>query len=541
LKNRTTPASFRIVICDELSPAAMAIFREKGLEPEVKIGLSEAELVALAPGVHAFVVRSATKITRKVIEAAKDLRVVGRAGVGVDNVDSDAATERGVVVMNTPTGNTVTTAELAVTLMMCLARHVSKADRLVKKGTWTKKGLTGTEMTGKTVGVVGLGRIGRVVADRALGLKMKVLAHDPYLPLGKGSGIAGVELVTLDALLAASDFVTLHVPFMESTKNLIDKNKLALMKKGARLVNAARGGLVDEAALLAALESGHLAGAALDVFTEEPPPKDHPLVLRDDVITTPHLGASSEEAQFAVAVDIAHQICEFLLEGVAHNAVNAPAVSAQTLRELAPFTLLTEKLGSFLAQVSDKPIRKLELTVAGEISKQDTRHLPLALLSSVLRHQGLDEGVNLVNAPLLAKQRGLQVLESREESDGVFQNAVHVRVTCDGGETHQVSGTMMRTPMIVRFDGLDLDLEPKGAVLITRHDDQPGVVGLLGTVLGSHRVNIRRIELGPATEMSPSGRGLATGVLSLYEDPSQPVLAHVRSLEPIREVRLVRL
>jgi D-3-phosphoglycerate dehydrogenase / 2-oxoglutarate reductase len=542
VKNRTSPAQHRILICDELSPAALAIFREKGFEPEVRLGLSEDELVANAAGVHAYVVRSATKITRRVIEASKDLRVVGRAGVGVDNVDSDAATERGVVVMNTPTGNTVTTAELAIALMTSLARHVPKGDRLVRQGTWTKKGLMGTEITGKTLGVVGLGRIGRVVADRALGLKMNVIAHDPYLPIGKGSGIAGVELVDLDPLLKNSDFVTLHVPFMDSTKNIISREKLALMKKGARLINAARGGLVDEAALLAALESGHLAGAALDVFAEEPPPKNHPLLSRDDVIVTPHLGASSNEAQFQVAVDIAHQICEFLTEGVAHNAVNAPAVSAQTLREVAPYTLLAERIGSFLAQVSDKPIRKLELTVSGEISKKDTRHLPLALLTSVLRRQGLDEGVNFVNAPLLAKERGLHVLENREETDSTFQSALHVRATCDGGETHQVSGTLFgRTPTIVRFDGLQLDLEPKGILLITRHNDQPGVVGMLGTVLGSHRVNIRRIELGPATEMTPGGHGLATGVLSLYDEPSQAVLAHLRSLEPVREVRLVRL
>jgi D-3-phosphoglycerate dehydrogenase len=371
---------------------------------------------------------------------------------------------------------------------------------------------------------------------------MSVIAHDPFLSIEKGSGIAGVELLALDDLLAKSDFVTLHVPFMESTKNLISKERIAKMKKGARLVNAARGGLVDEAALLDALEKGHLAGAALDVFAEEPPPKNHPLILRDDVIATPHLGASSEEAQFQVAVDIAHQICEFLLEGVAHNAVNAPAVSAATLREVAPFTLLAEKIGAFLAQVSEKPIRRLELTIAGELSQKDTRHLPLALLASVLRHQGLDEGVNLVNAPLLAKERGIHLLESREDHDEVFQSALHVRAGCDGGETHEVSGAVFgRSPMIVRFDGLELDLEPKGAVLITRHDDQPGVVGLLGTVLGSHRVNIRRIELGPATAMTPGGQGLATGVLSLYEEPAQPVLAHVRSLAPVHDVRLVRL
>ncbi len=538
---RPSPAGFRIVICDELSPAAMAIFREKGFEPEVKIGQTEKDLVALAPGVHAFVVRSATKITRAVIEAATDLRVVGRAGVGVDNVDSEAATERGVVVMNTPTGNTVTTAELAITLLTSLARHVPRADHLVKQGKWTKKGLTGSEITGKTLGVVGLGRIGRVVADRALGLRMNVVAHDPYVPMEQGSGIAGVELMDLDTLLAQSDFVTLHVPMMDSTKNLISKEKLAKMKKGARLINAARGGLVDEAALLDALEKGHLAGAALDVFAEEPPPKDHPLLLRDDVIATPHLGASSEEAQFQVAVDVAHQICEFLLEGVAHNAVNAPAISAQALREVAPYALCCEKLGAFLAQVSDQPVRKLELTIAGEIAAQDTRHLPLLLLAAVLRHQGVDAGVNLVNAPVLARERGLQLFENKSPHDAVFQSAIHVRATCAGDEVHSASAAVFgRAPRIVAFDGLELDLEPKGPVLITRHDDQPGVVGLLGTALGKAGVNIRRIELGPAAAEAKHS-ALATGVLSLDEVPTAGVIDGLRALAPVRTVRLLRL
>jgi D-3-phosphoglycerate dehydrogenase len=443
--------------------------------------------------------------------------------------------------MNTPTGNTVTTAELAIALLTSLARHVPRADRLVKKGTWTKKGLTGSELAGKTLGVIGLGRIGRVVADRGLGLKMNVVAHDPYLPAEGGSGIAGVELVGLDALLAQSDFVTLHVPAMDSTRNLISKERIARMKKGARLINAARGGLVDEAALLDALEKGHLAGAALDVFAEEPPPKDHPLLLRDDVIATPHLGASSEEAQFQVAVDVAAQICEFLLEGVAHNAVNAPAISAQALREVAPYALACEKLGAFLAQVACEPIRKLELTIAGEIAAKDTRHLPLLLLASVLRHQGLDEGVNLVNAPVLARERGLHLLESREEHDDVFQSALHVRATCANGEAHSASAAVFgRSPRIVAFDGLELDLEPKGPVLITRHADQPGVVGLLGTLLGKHKVNIRRIELGPASTSAPAG-GLATGVLSLYDEPGPAVLADLAALGPVREVRLVRL
>lgn len=540
---RTSPASIRILICDELSTAALDVLRGRGFEPEVRVGMSEDELVQRVGDVHALVVRSATKITRRVIEAAPALRVVGRAGVGVDNVDVDAATERGVVVMNTPTGNTVTTAELALSLMLSLARHVPKGDRLVRAGTWTKKGLMGTEITGKTLGVVGFGRIGRVVADRALGLKMKVVAHDPYLAIEKGSGVPGVELLGLDELLARADFVTLHVPMSEQTKNLISKERLARMKKGARLVNAARGGLVDEAALLEALEKGHLAGAALDVFAEEPPAKGAPLLQHENVISTPHLGASSHEAQHQVAVDVAVQLGEFFLDGVANNAVNAPAVSASDLRELAPWVMLTEKIGALLAQMFDAPVGKLELTLSGEIASLDARHLPLALLASVLRRQGLDDVVNFVNAPSLARERGLDLLEAKVDEDPIFQSRVRVRATsADGRTSHVASGTVFgQAPLIVELDGLRLDLEPKGNVLITRHLDQPGVVGMLGTVLGTHRINIRRIELGPATSLDGSGQGLATGVLSLYEEPPQSVLSHVRTLDPVQDVRLIRL
>ncbi len=542
MKQRLPPAEHRILICDDLSDAALAVFRQKGFEPEVRTGLKEDELVKLVPGVHALVVRSATKITRRVLEAAEALRVVGRAGVGVDNVDCDAATERGVVVMNTPTGNTVTTAELAVALLVSLARHVPRADRLMRAGQWTKKGLTGSEISGKTLGVVGLGRIGRVVAQRGLGLDMQVLAHDPFLPPG-ASPLAGVELVPLERLLARSDFVTLHVPYSDATANLISRERIALMKKGARIINAARGGLIDEAALCEALAEGRLAGAALDVYATEPPPKDHPLLAREDVILTPHLGASSHEAQHQVAVDVAGQICEFLLDGVANNAVNVPAVSGATLREMAPWVLLSEKIGAFLAQIGAQPVRKLELTLRGGVAKQDARHVPLALLTGLLRHQGMDLGVNFVNAPVLARERGITLFEARGEEDGTFHSSLRVRASGDDpAAVHEVEGTIFgRLPRIVGFDGLRLDLEPKGPVLITRHDDQPGVVGLLGTVLGAHGVNIRRIELGPA---SPSGGGaapVATGILSLYEAPSAAVLNELRGLAVIREVRLVRL
>jgi D-3-phosphoglycerate dehydrogenase len=528
----------RILVCDDLAPVALDVFRERGLEPEVRVGLDEAALASAARDVDALVVRSSTRITRRVIEGARRLKVVGRAGVGVDNVDCDAATERGVVVMNTPTGNTITTAELAIALLCALARHVPRADRNTRAGNWKKSGLVGTELTGKTLGVVGLGRIGRVVAERALGLKMRVVASDPYLSeTGAASPLRGVELVPLDALLREADFVSLHVPLLDSTRNLLSAERLALMKPGARLVNAARGGLVDEAALARALDEGRLAGAALDVLEEEPPPAGHPLVGRDDVILTPHLGASSEEAQYNVARDIARQIADFLLDGVANNAVNAPAVAPGVLEEIAPYILLAEKIGAFLAQLADEPIRKLELTLSGEVAGKDARPIALALQVGVLK-QGMDSGVNFVNAPLLAKERGLRLFESVSEEAHFFHGQIKVRASSRGGaESHLVAGTVFgREPRFVRIDHLHLDLEPRGTILITRHRDEPGVVGLVGTVLGQRAVNIRRIELGQG-----SSGGLASGFFALYEEPALDVLQAIAVLDPIVDARLVRL
>jgi D-3-phosphoglycerate dehydrogenase len=538
-------ASARVLICDELAPAALDILRERGLEPEVRVGLSEDELVKVVPGAHAIVVRSATRVTRRVIEAAGELRVIGRAGVGVDNVDTEAATERGVVVMNTPTGNTTSAAELSIALLLALARHLPRADRVVRSGSWSKKGLTGTEVAGKRLGVVGLGRIGRAVARRALGLEMTVAATDPFLQ-GDAPPVPGVEVLDLDPLLATSDFVSLHLPLTDSTANLISAERIARMKKGARLVNAARGGLVDEAALAAALDRGHLAGAALDVYADEPPPKNHPLFSRDDVVLTPHLGASSHEAQLAVAVDIARQIGDFLQDGVARNAVNAPAVSAQTLREIAPYVLLAEKIGSLLAQLASGPIRKIELTISGEIARVDHRHVPLALLCGILR-SGIDEGANFVSAPVIARERGIRLLESQEEEVPVWQSLVKARASSrprDGRveESHVVAGTVFgRVPRIVRIDDLHVDLEPRGPILITLHADVPGVVGLLGTLLGQEGVNIRRIELGPATESADGGGRTARGFLSLYEEPAHEVVSRIAALPPVRAVKLVRL
>ena len=520
----------------------MDVFRRRGLEPRVQTGMSEAELVKEVAEVDALIVRSATKITRSVIEAASALRVIGRAGIGVDNIDCEAATEHGVVVMNTPLGNATTTAELAITLMMSLARHIARADRTVRSGSWSKKGLMGTEVTGKTLGVIGFGRIGRIVAERARGLGMQVVAYDPYLDpgssTGSGSRHGGVELLSLDDLLQQADFVTLHVPLTDSTRNLISWERLARIKPGARLVNASRGGVVDEEAVLDALADGRLAGAAFDVLASEPPAEDHPLLQRDDVIITPHLGASSSEAQLRVATDIAEQISTFLLEGVAQNAVNAPTLPQESMSEMAPYLLLAEKLGSFLAQRMDGPIRKIELTVGGDVARLGVEHLRLALLSGVLKHS-LATGVNFVNAPRLAKERGILVLESTEEDATYRGGEITLRATeRAGGASQEVCGAVFgRQPRLVRVDGVSVDLPLRGPMLATRHSDQPGVIGMLGSLLGKNGINIRRMDLAPARDQG----GPASGFLTLYETPERAVVEEIAALEPIEEALLLRL
>ena len=531
--------SERVLIADDLSSEAVSIFTARGFTPEVRVGLKEDQLVEAIRDVDALLVRSATKVTRRVLQAAPKLSVVGRAGVGVDNVDVDAATERGVVVMNAPAGNTTTTAELAIALLVALSRNLTRADRAVRAGEWKKRSsLIGSEVTGKTLGVVGLGRIGRAVAQRARGLELDVIAHDPFLA-GDKSPVEGVELVTLAELLAKSDFVTLHVPFTDTTRNLLSRERLFAMKRGARLINAARGGLVDEKALVEALESGHLRGAALDVFEKEPPPADHPLLSRDDVILTPHLGASSEEAQRNVAVEIAEQVCDFLLDGVARNAVNLPPVSAQTLRELAPYVLLAEKLGSFLSQVAQGPIDMLDVSLSGEVARKDAHYVALAVLVGVLR-AGTDTPLNFVNAPTLAKERGVRFVESQDNQAHFLHSLIKARAVARGtNRVHVVAGSVFgRTPRIVQIDEHHLDLSPSGPLIVTTHVDQPGVVGLLGTVLGKHGVNIKKIELGPSEKAAD---GLARGFLSLYDAPARVVIDELAGLAPVRSAQLVQL
>ena len=474
------------------------------------------------------------------LEAADSLELVGRAGVGVDNVDVPAATARGVVVMNTPTGNTVTTAELAISLLTSLARHVPRGNRIVRDGTWSKKGLMGTELTGKTLGVIGLGRIGAEVARRGQGLCMKVVAHDPYLSgTGADSPVEGVSLLGLEELLQQADFVTLHVPLMDSTRNLIGAEQIEQMKPGARLINAARGGLVDEAALIDALDRGHLAGAAFDVLAQEPPAADHPLVQRDDVIVTPHLGASSAEAQRNVAVQVAEQAAEFFLNGVAKNAINLPALTPGERQVLGPWVQLATAIGRYLAQRTQAPISKVEFSVLGEARKLSQDHLERALLKGLL-DQSLDIGINLVNAPELAKERGLRILRGEEETSGNLAGMLRVRVSSKGvTETHLVEGSVFGDhARFTRVEGVYVDLDPTGPMLVTRHHDTPGVLGKIGTTLGNAGLNIRRVELGPPSDWSD---GLASAFLTLYELPEPEVVAAIQDLDPMVQVLLVKL
>jgi D-3-phosphoglycerate dehydrogenase len=525
----------RILICDALAPEALEVIAGYGLPAEVRTGLSEDELVAAVGDFDALLVRSATRITARVLAAAPRLRVVGRAGVGVDNVDCEAASRRGVLVTNAPAGNTTTTAELAIALLCALARHVPRADRAVRAGQWKKKsGLMGTEIADKTLGVIGLGRIGRVVAERGKGLAMHVIAHDPFLT-GHKSPVEGVELVAFETLLERSDFVSLHVPLTDDTRHLLDARALARLKPGARVINCARGGLIDETALCAALEEGRVRGAALDVFESEPPPADHPLLAREDVILTPHLGASSDEAQRNVAVDIAREVCEFLVEGVAANAVNAPPLSKRTRRALGPYLELAEVLGRMLAQRSRAPLTQLELLLSGEIAQHDTRHVELALLVGALG--GASSGVNFVNARARAEAAGLALASLPDDEEHFLLSRLCVRARSAEGRW-SVAGTVHgREPRLVAVDGHHVDLAAHGPLLMTTHTDRPGVVGLIGTLLGEHAVNIRRIELGPPRQGEP---GVAFGFFTLYDDPPPAAVAAIAALEPIRHVELLR-
>ncbi|GAB4276326.1 MAG: phosphoglycerate dehydrogenase [Deferrisomatales bacterium] len=520
----------RVLVSDNLSARGIEILRRaEGIEVDVRTGLSPAELKEIIGPYDALVVRSATQVTEEVLEAAANLRVVGRAGIGVDNVDVPAATKRGVVVMNTPGGNTVTTAEHALALLMSLVRNVPQATNSMKAGRWEKKKFQGRELCGKTLGVVGLGNIGSIVADRAQGLKMKVIAYDPFISAERAAEL-GVERVDLDELYRRSDLITIHVPLMDETRNLINREAFARMRPGVFLVCAARGGIVDEEALLEALESGKVAGAALDVFREEPPGLT-PLVRHERVVCTPHLGASTVEAQEAVAVQVAEQIVDYLTAGIIRNAINVPSVPPEVMAQMRPYLEMARSLGRLQAQLGIEGLRAVELEYSGKTAEGRTGLLTAAALEGLLA-ASLGERVNLVNAPVIARNRGIRVVETTRANGEDYTALIRLRVEITSG-TYSLAGAIFgkKEPRIVEVDGIPIEAIPKGHLLVFWNYDRPGLVGNIGTTLGRHDINIGQMQFGRDV---PGGR--AVTVVNVDSPVDEAVLEELRRLPNVVSV-----
>ncbi|MFN4131636.1 MAG: phosphoglycerate dehydrogenase [Caldimicrobium sp.] len=485
----------KILISDPLSEEGINIIKEAGLEVIYKPGLSPEELKREISEVSALIIRSGTKVTREIIEAGKNLRVIGRAGTGLDNVDIQAANEYGIVVMNVPGGNTLSAAEHTLALLFALARKIPQANNSVKNGLWERKKFMGVELNNKILGIIGLGRIGSIVAERALCLQMKVIAYDPFVT-PEAAAKKGIELVSLEELYAKADFITIHTPLTKETYHLINREAFAKMKEGVYIINCARGGIIDEEALFEAINSGKVAGAALDVFEKEPVPPHHPLLKSDKVIATPHLGASTIEAQKTVAIEIAKQVVDFLLHGIVRNAVNVPSISAELLKTLKPVLNLAEKIGLLSAQICEGAMEEVEITYKGELAKLDTKPITLALVKGLLS-PFLKEDVNYVNALFRAKERNVKILETKTEETEDFTSLISVRIKHTQGET-LVEGTLFgkSEPRIVRINGFRLDALPEGHMLYIFNEDKPGVIGKIGTILGSYNLNISRMYVG---------------------------------------------
>jgi D-3-phosphoglycerate dehydrogenase / 2-oxoglutarate reductase len=524
----------KVLISDALSPAAVAIFKDRGVEVEFQpnLGKDKDKLAETIDGFDGLAIRSATKVTAKMLERAKNLKVIGRAGIGVDNVDIPAATARGVIVMNTPFGNSITTAEHAITLMLSLARQIPEADASTRAGKWEKNKFLGVEIFGKTLGIIGCGNVGSIVADRALGLKMKVVAYDPYLSAERALDL-GVEKVELDELWRRADFVTLHTPLTEKTRNIVNGETLAKMKKDVRLINCARGELVDETALVAALKSGHVAGAAIDVFAVEPATTS-PLFSLPNVVCTPHLGASTLEAQENVALQVAEQMSDYLLRGAIANAVNFPSISAEEAPKLKPFVTLAEKLGSFAGQLTETGINRVQISYEGAVAQMNTRALTSAALAGLLRPMLQD--VNVISAPIVAKDRGIIVEEMRREAEGDYESLITITVVTDR-QTRSVSGTVYADgrPRLINIKGIRMDAEFGPSMLYVTNEDRPGFVGRFATLLAGAGINIATFHLG---RESPGGDAIALVEIDGTVPPD--VLAKVRQIPNVRQVKTLR-
>jgi D-3-phosphoglycerate dehydrogenase / 2-oxoglutarate reductase len=521
----------KVLISDALSPAAVQIFKDRGIEVEFQpaLGKDREKLAAVVGNYDGLAIRSATKVTSKVLEQARSLKVIGRAGIGVDNVDIPAATARGIIVMNTPFGNSITTAEHAISLMLALARQIPEADASTRAGKWEKNKFMGVEIFGKTLGVIGCGNIGSIVADRATGLRMKVVAFDPFLSQERADDL-GVEKVELDELFRRADFITLHTPLTDKTRNIINAGAIKNMKKGVRIINCARGGLVDEAALYEALKSGQVAGAAFDVFVTEPA-TENPLFHLPNVVCTPHLGAATSEAQENVALQIAEQMSDYLLRGAITNAINFPSISAEEAPKLKPFIALAEKLGSFAGQLTETGISKVQLAYEGAVAQMNTKALTSAALAGLLRPMLGD--VNVVSAPVVAKERGIVVEEVTREMPEDYESLITVTVTTER-QTRHVSGTVFADgrPRIVNIKGIRMDAEFGPSMIYITNLDKPGFIGKFSSTLGEAGINIATFHVG---REAPGGNAVA--LIEIDGDLPEAVLAKVRALPQVQQAK----
>jgi len=521
----------KVLISDALSPAAVQIFKDRGVEVDFQpaLGKDKDKLAEIIGNYDGLAIRSATKVTPKILENAKNLRVIGRAGIGVDNVDIPAATAKGIIVMNTPFGNSITTAEHAISLMLALARQIPEADRSTQAGKWEKNKFMGVEITAKTLGVIGCGNIGSIAADRALGLRMKVIAFDPYLSPERAIDI-GVEKVELDELLRRADFITLHTPLTDKTRNILDATALNKTKKGVRIINCARGGLVDENALRAALDSGHVAGAAFDVFVTEPA-TENVLFGHPNVICTPHLGASTTEAQENVALQVAEQMADYLMSGAITNAINFPSISAEEAPKLKPFVELAEKLGSFAGQLTETGISKVQIAYEGAVSQMNTRALTSAALAGLLRPMLGD--VNVVSAPVIAKERGMIIEETTRQVAGDYDSLITITVVTERQSRH-VSGTVFADgrPRIVNIKGIRMDAEFAPSMVYITNLDKPGFIGKFSGTLGEANINIATFHVG---REAPGANAVA--LIEIDGELPEDVLAKVRALPQVQSAK----
>jgi D-3-phosphoglycerate dehydrogenase len=526
----------KVLVSDQLSDEGIKILKEvKEFEVDVKTDLKPEALKEIVKDYDALIVRSATKVTKDIVDAASKLRVIGRAGVGLDNVDLDAATQRGVIVMNTPAGNTISTCEHTISMILALSRNIPQANSSTKKGEWKRSKFMGVELYAKSLGIVGFGRIGREVAKRALSFGMKILAYDPFLSKEVAESI-GVEVMELKDLLSDADYITVHTPLTDETKHLISKDELALMKKGVRIVNCARGGIIDEQALINAIKEGKVAAAALDVFEKEPISPESELLKLDNVVVTPHLGASTEEAQVNVAIEVAEIVRDALLGRGIRNAANYPCLEAEVCKMLDPYIMLSEKLGGFTSQLVEGRFEEINIIYSGEITKYDLSPLTMALAKGILSPI-LKDTVNFINATSLAKERGIKIKESKSSKEEEFVNLVQLEIKTDK-ESRRISGTLSsnKKPRIVNIDKYYVELAPLGEMVYIENWDKPGLIGNIGTLFAKHNINIAAMTFGRDV---PGGKAIS--VLNIDSPVSQETLGKLKKLEDILTAKIIRL